>query len=461
MVFSSAIFLLIFLPVVLLGYYICNDKFKNIWLLLVSLLFYSWGEPRYILIMLFSIVINYIFGIALDLCKKQIARNTILIIAVTADIGILILFKYMNFIVNNINAAFHQNIIIDEIALPIGISFYTFQILSYVIDVHQKKVRGGAQRNILKLGLYISFFPQLIAGPIVRYVDIEKQIDVREVNADKLYSGVRRFMVGFTKKVLIADNVSQIADIAYNMENISGALAWIGAAAYMVQIYFDFSGYSDMAIGLGKMFGFDFLENFNYPYISKSIQEFWRRWHMSLSGWFRDYVYIPLGGSRCSTIKAYRNLIVVFLLTGFWHGASWNFVVWGLYYAFFLVIEKAFLGRLLQKLPWLLQRIYTLFIVFIGWIFFRAESLGQALSYIKGLFTLSGEGVRKAMYYLNPETVTFLVIGIVFSAPIFSYLGKRTESRGWIMDGAILVLFSISVLYLTGSGFSPFLYFRF
>ena len=342
MVFSSSFFLFIFLPVVLLGYYFCNEKFRNIWLLFTSIVFYSWGEPRYVIIMLFSIVINYVLGIMIDKYENRRLKKLFLCWAVVIDIGILIVFKYTNFIINNLNNIFDTNIVVKNIALPIGISFFTFQILSYVIDVYRKNV--NVQKDIFKLGLYISFFPQLIAGPIVRYIDIEHQLNRRDISINQMYAGIKRFMIGFAKKVLIADTVGQIADMVYGLEEVSGLLGWMGAGAYMIQIYYDFSGYSDMAIGLGKMFGFDFMDNFNYPYISKSVKEFWRRWHISLSIWFRDYVYIPLGGNRCSKYKTSRNLLVVFMLTGIWHGASWNFVFWGMYYGVFLLLEKTMWG---------------------------------------------------------------------------------------------------------------------
>ena len=341
-VFSSSFFLFIFLPVVLLGYYFCNEKFRNIWLLFTSIVFYSWGEPRYVIIMLFSIVINYVLGIMIDKYENRRLKKLFLCWAVVIDIGILIVFKYTNFIINNLNNIFDTNIVVKNIALPIGISFFTFQILSYVIDVYRKNV--NVQKDIFKLGLYISFFPQLIAGPIVRYIDIEHQLNRRDISINQMYAGIKRFMIGFAKKVLIADTVGQIADMVYGLEEVSGLLGWMGAGAYMIQIYYDFSGYSDMAIGLGKMFGFDFMDNFNYPYISKSVKEFWRRWHISLSIWFRDYVYIPLGGNRCSKYKTSRNLLVVFMLTGIWHGASWNFVFWGMYYGVFLLLEKTMWG---------------------------------------------------------------------------------------------------------------------
>lgn len=327
MVFSSPLFLFIFLPIVIAGYYLINQKFRNVWLLLVSLFFYAWGEPVYIFLMIASIIINYFSGLLLSKVLGEVKRKIVLVCSILVNLSALAYFKYCGFFVRNVNDLFNVNIPIKEISLPIGISFYTFQGISYVVDVYRNNAK--CQKNILNLGLYISFFPQLIAGPIVRYEDFEKQILNRKESSDKFYSGVRRFIIGFSKKILIADQLSTLADSVFSRNGMSALAAWIGAVAFTLQIYFDFSGYSDMAIGLGKMFGFDISENFNYPYISKSIKEFWRRWHISLSTWFRDYVYIPLGGSRCKPIRSYLNLIVVFLLTGLWHGASWNFVAWG------------------------------------------------------------------------------------------------------------------------------------
>lgn len=342
MVFSSSIFCLFFLPVLILLYFVVLFKVKNIVLLLASLLFYSWGEPRNIAIMLFSIFVNYIFGLTIERAEIRFIRKVILWIAVIANIGILFIFKYLNFTVGILNQFTGRNFSISEIALPIGISFYTFQILSYVIDVYRGSVE--AQYNVLSLALYVSLFPQLIAGPIVRYVDVKEQIVHRSTCLENIGVGGRRFMIGFSKKVLLADQLSPLVDQVFSGKYPSIISNWVGIIAYTLQIFFDFSGYSDMAIGLGKIFGFDFLENFDYPYISRSIKEFWRRWHMSLGSWFRDYVYIPLGGSRLGTGRTYLNLVIVFFLTGLWHGASYNFIVWGLFYAFFLIIERSSWG---------------------------------------------------------------------------------------------------------------------
>ena len=337
MVFSSAIFLWLFLPITLLVYYLAPRRLKNFFLLLASLTFYSWGEPKYIFLMMLSIVVNYFLGLIIDKLNNQL-KCCIFVVAILFNIGILMVFKYGAFVIENANLVFGSELRIPQIALPIGISFYTFQVLSYIIDLYRGEIK--VQKNILNLALYITLFPQLIAGPIVRYIDIEKEIEDRAISICGIKEGIYRFIIGLSKKVLIADRVAVISDEAFALVSPPCTLAWIGIIAYAIQIYYDFSGYSDMAIGLGKMLGFNFNENFNYPYFSKSIKEFWRRWHISLSTWFRDYVYIPLGGSRCGSIRASFNLIIVFFLTGFWHGASWNFIIWGLYYAFFLILER-------------------------------------------------------------------------------------------------------------------------
>lgn len=458
MVFSSSFFLFAFLPTVLLAYFFANDKFKNIVLLLASLFFYAWGEPKNIFLMLITIVVNYLCGLGLERAKKH--RKFYLIAAVVFDLGCLFVFKYMNFTVDTMNSLFGTSVSIAAIALPIGISFYTFQIMSYVIDVYRGEV--PTQKNILDLGLYLSLFPQLIAGPIVRYVDVAREIKNRTSTMDGVYAGILRFCVGFSKKVLIADQLSPLVDIAFSGVP-SMALKWVGIIAYTLQIYFDFSGYSDMAIGLGSIFGFHFLENFNYPYISRSIKEFWRRWHISLSTWFRDYLYIPLGGSRKGTARTYINLMIVFFTTGFWHGASFNFIVWGLYYGVFLVLERLRWGKILGKMPRIGQHIYTLLIVVIGWVFFRANDLTSALEYIKGMFVPAGKDIIYLNYHMNLQYWTCLIVGIIASVPHKKLAEQIRKSRiGYIMmDVGILAVFLLAVCYMVGSGYSPFLYFRF
>ena len=385
MVFSSVIFLFAFLPAVLAVYYALKPSYRNCWLLLASLFFYSWGEPKNVLVMLLSIAVNYFAAILIEKSRgKTFLHNVLFACAVLFNLALLFYFKYTDFFIRNVNRAFSANIPLRNIALPIGISFFTFQILSYIIDVKRNKV--PVQKNPLSLGLYISFFPQLIAGPIVRYIDINEQIKTRSVDARKFNVGCVRFMAGFSKKILIADQLSPYVNTIFSQNGISAPSAWIGIAAYTLQIYFDFSGYSDMAIGLGKMFGFDFLENFNYPYIATSVKDFWRRWHISLSAWFRDYVYIPLGGSRRGKARTFLNLFFVWILTGFWHGSSWNFIFWGLWYFFFLVLERGAWGKLIEKLPSFFRHCYALFVILFGWIFFRADGFMASLKYARNLF---------------------------------------------------------------------------
>lgn len=460
MVFSSPIFLFQFLPLLFAVYFLIKERYRNIALLIFSLLFYAWGEPKNILLMLLSIAVNYVLALLIERLERQ--RVLWLVLSLTFNLGMLYLFKYFNFSMKILNWFRATPIEVPTIALPIGISFFTFQIMSYVVDVYRKQT--AAQKNILDLALYISLFPQLIAGPIVRYVDVEAQIKNRVSTWEKTYEGLRRFAIGFSKKVLLADQLAPLVDIAFTNSYPSLYGSWIGMIAYTIQIYFDFSGYSDMAIGLGKIFGFDFLENFNYPYISKSIQEFWRRWHISLSTWFRDYLYIPLGGSRCGTFRTYRNLLIVFFLTGLWHGASMNFIVWGLFYAVFLLIERAGFRNVLQKLPSLGQHTYTLLIVMIGWVFFRAETLPAALDYIKSLFVFAGKDWGHFQYIMTREYWFFIIIGIICSTPwLKNAVQKLFDSKiGFVLyNVAVFAVFILAVQYMVGTGFSPFLYFRF
>lgn len=463
MIFSSVLFLFIFLPIVMAIYFLIYGRLKNVWLLIASLFFYSWGEPQYVFLMLVSILVNYILGIIMEIArqkKRLFYSNVCLSCTILFDIGMLFYFKYFDFFVRNINQLFSVSIQLKNIALPIGISFYTFQIMSYVIDVYRGKVQ--AQRNILNLGLYISFFPQLIAGPIVRYIDIENQIRERKVHLDQVYQGMRFFIVGFSKKILLADQLASLVDSIFMRNGISAPSAWIGIVAYSLQIYFDFSGYSDMAIGLGKIFGFEFVKNFDFPYISKSIKEFWRRWHISLSTWFKDYVYIPLGGSRCKPWRSYVNLIIVFFLTGFWHGASWNFIVWGLYYVIFLIIERTWLGTRLEKLPVVLRHLYALFVIIIGWVFFRANDLTSALVYIKNMFVWNQDSWKDLYINMNKEYAFFMATGMIFSTPLVSRIGEKIALISDVLYDIILgLIFVLAISYMLGSGFSPFLYFRF
>ena len=461
MVFSSITFLFYFLPIVLIIYYVVPNKFKNIILLIASMFFYFYGEPKYILIMLFSIIITYLFGMLMDKYKKY--SKLFLTLSICTVAGILIYFKYANFIIENINLWLTNKIDFIYVALPIGISFYTFQLISYTIDVY----RGDAkvQKNILKLAMYVSLFPQLIAGPIVRYTTIEKQLENREYSFEKFATGVRRFVIGLAKKVLIANVLGELVKIFLSSNDRNILFYWMYAISNMLQIYFDFSGYSDMAIGLGKMFGFEFLENFNYPYIATSVTDFWRRWHISLSSWFRDYIYIPLGGNRVIKIKWLRNILVVWLLTGLWHGAAWNFILWGLYFGILLIIEKVFLNKYLEKLPKFLSRIYVLIIVMISFIIFSEENMEQIIQNIGGLVGYPG-GARlseQSIYYFK-SYFAILVIAIFGATPIFKKLANNQKINKIINvlePIYLLIMLIICTSYIIDNSYNPFLYFRF
>lgn len=467
MLFSSLTFLFAFLPVTLVLYFLAKDKYKNYVLLVASLIFYAWGEPKYIVLMLLSIVFNYFIARLIDKKRKNKKMGLALLwVAVIVNIGALFIFKYLDFAIYNINLAFNFDLGQTGLALPIGISFYTFQILSYVIDVYRKKVK--VQKNIFTLGTYIALFPQLIAGPIVRYSDVEKQLQKREHSLDKFCDGFRRFIVGFAKKVLIANNVAIIADVVFNEPSAQGlgpVAIIIALLAYTLQIYYDFSGYSDMAIGLGKIFGFDFDENFNYPYAATSITDFWKRWHISLTTWFRYYVYIPLGGNRCSKIKWVRNFFIVWLLTGLWHGASWNFVLWGLFYAVILLAEKQFLGKWIKKLPKWVAWVLMFAVVNFGWLLFRVNSLGD-LGYVVNEFFHPGASTADFLahnFSIIPY-VNFMVIGLIFMFPV----GKRIKEwllkfkfGRFVLDLILILLFVIGICALVNSSYNPFIYFRF
>ena len=467
MLFSSLTFLFIFLPIMLIIYYISKDKFKNYILLFFSLIFYSWGEPKYIVLMILSIIFNYYFAIFIDKVKKKQNKKIILFFSIIFNIGLLFFFKYLNFFVINISNIFNIPFKNLNIMLPIGISFYTFQILSYVVDVYRKEVK--VQKNILILGSYISLFPQLIAGPIVRYQTVEKELKKRKHTLENFCNGFRRFIIGLGKKVIIANNVALIADTIFNSaiaSNYQGIVLIIGTLAYTFQIYFDFSGYSDMAIGLGKMFGFEFLENFNYPYISQSITDFWRRWHISLSSFFRDYVYIPLGGNRVNKIKWIRNILIVWALTGLWHGAEWNFIIWGLYFAIILLIEKLFLHKILNKIPVFFRWLYSFVLINIGWIIFRSESI-ELLSYVfKNIFIFDLDILYDflATNYNLLNYFVFILLGFIFSFPIYKKVNERfmqNKIYNLLKDIIIIVIFIFSICTLISNSYNPFIYFRF
>ena len=473
MVFSSIFFLFTFLPLSLLLYWMSPAKMKNFTLLAVSLFFYAWGEPVYVLLMIASILTNFVFGIFIEselIKEKRAVRRALFISAVVFNILILGFFKYYGFLAENINALFNADIAYSELPLPIGISFYTFQVLSYVIDVYLGKVR--LQRNPVSFALYVTMFPQLIAGPIVRYSDIESQLEQRNVSASKFGEGAQRFIQGLGKKVLIANSMGALWDItqAMDMTGISVFSAWLGIIAYTFQIYFDFSGYSDMAIGLGKMFGFEFMENFDHPYISRSVTEFWRRWHISLGTWFREYVYIPLGGNRCSRIRQIRNIMAVWMLTGLWHGASWNFVVWGIYYGCLLLIEKMFLKKLINNAPAIISHVYCMLAVIIGWVLFASRDIESAAAYLGVMSGASGNVLvdNAFIYYLKSNAV-MLVISLLFSTGIFREIFEPEEIsdkiRTRVSHSAAVILHAfilfMSTAYLVTETYNPFLYFRF
>ena len=463
MLFTSISFLYYFLPIVIILYFIVPKKFKNFILFLSSIFFYFCGEPIYTFLMIGEIFIAYVGARYLEKHRKK----SILVSLLAIHIGALGLFKYSDFTINNINQILGSKIPLLKLALPIGISFYTFQIISYVVDVYRGKVK--AQKSFLKLATYVSLFPQLIAGPIVRYETIEKELDSRTSNFENFAYGVRRFVIGLGKKVLIANMLGELCDVFSTTNEKSILFYWIFAISYSLQIYFDFSAYSDMAIGLGRMFGFHFLENFNYPYISKSITEFWRRWHMSLSSWFRDYVYIPLGGNRKGTIILVRNIFIVWALTGIWHGANWTFVIWGLMFGIMLIIEKLFLTKHLEKMPSILQRIYVLFTVMISFIIFNANSIGEAWNNIIGLLGANGESLIHAstVYYLKSYLVV-LVIAIIGSTPLLKNIIEKLKTKtnankiiNLLEPIAMTSILIIVTAYLVDNSYNPFLYFRF
>ena len=462
MVFTSISFIYYFLPLLLICYFVVPKKFRNIILLMFSVLFYFYGEPKYILLMLIEVFISYVVGLLIDKYKNK----NILIIGIFIHVLLFGIFKYFNFVIINVNNLFHSNLNLLNVVLPIGISFYTFQIISYEIDVYNKKV--NVQNNILKYFLYVFLFPQLIAGPIVRYQDVNNEIDNRNVTFEIFARGVRRFIIGLSKKVIIANNLGELCNIYLNLGDKSVLFTWIFAISYMLQIYFDFSGYSDIAIGLGKMLGFNFPENFNYPYMAKSITDFWRRWHMTLSSWFRDYVYIPLGGNKKGVLKQIRNILIVWSLTGLWHGASWNFIVWGLYFGILLILEKFILKKYFNNVPKFIKGIYTLFLVMISFVIFQGDNLSNDFNIIKGLFGLNGEFFinNVTLYYLKGY-VLFILLGVIGSTNYVKNLvikisnGKGKKIINILEPIYLLILLIIVTMYLIDSSYNPFLYFRF
>ncbi len=466
MLFSSIPFLYYFLPSVLILYFIAPKKFKNTVLMLSSLVFYGWGEPKYVVLMIASIVIGYFSGLLIEAFSERKLSKVVLGFSVAINLGFLGYFKYADFFIENFNAVTGLSVSLLRIALPIGISFYTFQILSYTIDVYRKDAK--AQKNIINLAAYITMFPQLIAGPIVRYSDIAKQLEERTHSFENFSKGIRRFVLGLGKKILIANSLGELCDIFKVSDDKSILFYWLYAIAFGLHVYFDFSGYSDMAIGLGRIFGFKFSENFNYPYISKSATEFWRRWHMSLGTWFRDYVYIPLGGNRVSKPKWFFNIFVVWFLTGFWHGAAWNFIIWGLIFAILLILEKVVLLKYLNKTK-VLSRIYTLVAVGISFVIFNATDMKEAFSYIGAMFGAGNVPLvsTEFFYYLKSFAVT-LIIGIIGATPIVKrtvekiFENNKISKFIWILEPiGLVVLLAVMTAYLVDGSFNPFLYFRF
>ena len=461
MIFSSLPFLFFYLVAVLAVYKLSPLKLRNLILLVVSLFFYGWGEPVYILIMLLSIVVDYVHGMLVERWREddRKARRAVAS-SVFFNLAILVFFKYWDFLAGNLNVLTGLQLPVLGLPLPIGISFYTFQTMSYTIDVYRQD--APVQKNPIAFGAYVTLFPQLIAGPIVRYKSVADQLEERREDLDKFVSGIRRFTVGAAKKVLLANAIGQLWDQSLASEGLTAAGAWLGLTAYAFQIYFDFSGYSDMAIGLGRMFGFEFLENFNYPYISRSVVEFWKRWHISLTTWFREYVYFPLGGNRVPKWKWIRNILIVWTLTGIWHGAGWNFLLWGLYYGAWMLAERLFLGKWLEKLPGAVRHIYTMFIVLIGWALFAVEDMGRLGAYFSSLFGGGGwfspvDGYRLRTYL---PTLAILAIG---STPLMGKLWDRLgeKTRAVLQPLLVLGALILCTASLVDAGYNPFLYFRF
>lgn len=471
MVFSSTVFLFRFLPIFFILYFMVPGRMKNIILLLGSLFFYAWGEPVYVLLMLFSTVSDYVHGRILGNLRKKDLRGLVLASSIIINLLVLGFFKYADFLIQTINGLAGTSFALLNLPLPIGISFYTFQTMSYTIDCYRGKVKP--QRDFLDFAVFVTMFPQLIAGPIVKYAQVEKQLRDRKPDIIQISYGCKRFVIGLAKKVLLANNLgilwTQVS--ARDFGEVSVLMAWLGIIAFTLQIYFDFSGYSDMAIGLGACLGFGFPENFNYPYIATSVTDFWRRWHMSLSGWFREYVYIPLGGNKKGAVKQIRNILIVWMLTGIWHGAGWNFFVWGLWFAFWLIMEKLWIRKLQEHLPKESGHIYTLLIVIIGWVLFEVSSLKEGIRYLSAMFGVNGAGLydREALY-MGLEYLVLFVIAVVACTPIARKLGHKMSQSitGYglatyrVLEKVLpAVLLILSLAYIVDATYNPFLYFRF
>ena len=464
MVFSSILFLFYFLPAILILYYLSPKKNKNSVLFFGSLFFYAWGEPVYVGLLVLSTVLNYIVGIQIEKAEQNEKKKKIILTAgIVLNLLMLVVFKYTNFLIETLNLVLVHDIPLTKITLPIGISFFTFQTISYIIDVYRKNAK--AQKNYINFGTYVALFPQLIAGPIVRYNSIDKQLTKRRETIEGFTKGVKCFAVGLAKKVLLANNIGLLWESINVMptSELSVLTSWLGVIAYALQIYFDFSGYSDMAIGLGRMFGFEFEKNFDYPYISKSITEFWRRWHISLSTWFKEYVYIPLGGNRKEKSRTYLNLFIVWTLTGIWHGAGMNFVAWGVYYALILILEKSFLDKILKKLPTVITMLYSFVLVLVGWVLFASNDIISALSYLKVMFGIGQNPAIDGMAIYNLRSYALLlVIGIIGSFPYPKKVWKKlTQGKNSTALVAVILILLLCTAYLIDSSYNPFLYFRF
>ena len=457
MVFSSLVFLFRFLPIALVVYFLTPRFLKNGVLFVISLIFYAWGEPRYIVVMLISVIADYIISNIMEKKEDEKVRKGLLLLSMLISLGLLMTFKYLDFFIANINRIPSLSLPYLNLTLPLGISFYTFQTMSYTIDVYRRKIK--AEKSFINFAAYVSLFPQLIAGPIVKYEQISKELKEREINLEQINTGVRYFILGMASKVLLANNLGLLWDDVQilGIERISTPLAWLGILAYSLQIYFDFSGYSLMAIGLGKILGFEFPKNFDFPYMSRSITEFWRRWHMTLGNWFREYVYIPLGGNREGLAKQIRNILIVWFLTGFWHGASWNFIIWGLYFAFFLIVEKLFLLEILDK-KLFISHIYSKIIILFSWMIFALDDMGLVKEYFLKL--ISFEGGSDWVYALSNYGTSF-ILAFIFATPWIKNIYEKYGQKRFVTEIFLLGLFILSVAYLTNSSFNPFLYFRF
>ncbi|MBC8560329.1 MBOAT family protein [Clostridiaceae bacterium NSJ-33] len=466
MVFSSITFLYIFLPITLLVYYLVPAKAKN-WVLFVSgLVFYAWGEPVYVFIMILSTLIDYTAGRLMDFWNDDEKRRKILLIcSVAMNLGLLAVFKYSSFIIDNINALFHGGIPDPQLPLPIGISFFTFQSMSYTIDLYRRQIK--VQKNFINFGAYVTMFPQIVAGPIVRYQDVSKELESRSITVGETADGIGLFTRGLAKKLLLANNIgllwAQVREMP--IDAVPAATAWLGILAFAFQIYFDFSGYSDMACGIGKMLGFHFPQNFNLPYTAKSITDFWRRWHITLSTWFKEYLYIPLGGNRSGTVRTIRNLLIVWVLTGFWHGASWNFVCWGLYFGVLLVLERFVYGKILNKLPSFVRQLYTFVLVVFSWVLFEMETLGDVGRYLQAMFGGAGFADSRSIYLLRSYFLLFLLC--IFASgswgkKVYSQFSNRWPARAQaLLPVSVILLMAVCTAYLVNATYNSFLYFRF